>query len=87
MHHIVPWFSVYQAREMQIECLQSLSIYITMKKQCVCGFVGTDNCDYFCMTKLRSSLKEADYSYYWFTMSQSFTQNSTKTVSGLLKHA
>jgi len=36
MYHIVSWFSVYQAREMQIECLTSLSIYNTMKKQCVC---------------------------------------------------
>lgn len=72
---------------MQIQCLASLSIYITMKKQSVCGFFGTDICDYFCMTKLHSSLKEADFSYYWITVSQSFTQNSNKTVSGLLKHA
>jgi hypothetical protein len=72
---------------MQIECLTSLSVYITMKKQCACVFVGTDICDCFCMTKLRSSLKEADYSYYWITVSQSFTQNANKTVSGLLKHA
>jgi hypothetical protein len=87
MYHSVPWFSVYQAREMQIHSLTSLRIYITMKKQSACGFVSTDSCDYFCMTKLCSSLKEADFSYYWITVSQSFTQNSNKCVSCLLKHA
>jgi hypothetical protein len=72
---------------MQIHCSTSLSIYITMKKQNVCGFVTTDICYCFCMTKLCSSVKEADFSYYQIIMSQSFTQNSNKTVSGVLKHA
>jgi hypothetical protein len=77
---------VYQAREMQIQSLTNLSLYVTMKKQRVCGFVSADICDYFCMTELRFSLKEADFLYYWITVSQSFTQNSNKTISGLLKH-
>jgi hypothetical protein len=44
---------------MQIQCLTSLSVYITMKKQSVCGVISTDICDYFCMTKLHSSLKRS----------------------------
>lgn len=74
MYHNVPWFSVYQAREMQIKCLTSLSICITMQKQCVCGFVSTDIYDCSCMTKLHSFLKEADFSNYWITMSKFHTE-------------
>jgi len=64
MYHSVPWFCVYQAREMQIQSLTNLSLYITMKKQRVCGFVSTVICDCFYMTELCSSLKESDFLYY-----------------------
>lgn len=38
MYHSVPWFCLYQAREMQIHYSTSLSIYITMKRQSVFCF-------------------------------------------------
>jgi len=49
---------------MQIQSLTNLSLYITMKKQRVCGFVSTVICDCFYMTELCSSLKESDFLYY-----------------------